>query len=132
MIPSAFVWMDELPKTSSGKVDKKLLPKPEIKRPDLGVLYKAPATKMEKAIADCWVTLLQLDKVGLHDNFFELGGNSLLALKTVTRLKELHQYHLPITKLYQYPTISGIAAFLEGGTKSITGPGKKTNRFCRR
>ncbi len=125
MIPSAFVWMDEFPKTSSGKVDKKLLPKPEIKRPDLGVLYKAPVTKMEKAIADCWITLLQLDKVGLHDNFFELGGNSLLALKTVTRLKELHQYQLPITKLYQHPTVSGITEFLEGGAKSIQVPLKK-------
>jgi amino acid adenylation domain-containing protein len=125
MIPSAFVWMDELPKTSSGKVDKKLLPKPEIKRPDLDVLYKAPVTKMEKAIADCWITLLQLDKVGLHDNFFELGGNSLLALKTVASLKDLHQYQLPITKLYQHPTVSGIAAFLEGGAKSIQVPLKK-------
>jgi len=125
MIPSAFVWMDELPKTSSGKVDKKLLPKPEIKRPELSVLYKAPGTKIEKVIADCWMALLQLDKVGLHDNFFELGGNSLLALKTVAALKLQHRYELPITKLYQHPTVSGISNFLEGENKTIISTGKK-------
>ena len=114
MMPSAFVWMNGLPKTSSGKLDKKLLPKPEIKRPDLSVLYKEPVTKIEKAIADCWISILQLDKVGLDDNFFELGGNSLLALKTVAQLKQTIRLNLPITKLYQHPSISGIAAFHEG------------------
>jgi amino acid adenylation domain-containing protein len=119
MMPSAFVWMDELPKTSSGKIDKKRLPKPEMKRPALSVLYYSPATKMEKEISSLWARLLELDKVGLNDNFFELGGNSLLALKVVAELKRLFQYHLPVTKLYQYPTVSGILHYLEPG-KSIS------------
>jgi len=125
MMPAAFMWLDDFPKTTSGKVDKKSLPKPEIKRPALSVLYKAPVTETEVIIANMWTTLLQLDKVGIHDNFFELGGNSLLALKTVASLKLGHQLTLPITKLYQYPTAGGIAAFLDGGKKIIS---KKENK----
>ncbi|WP_332367704.1 AMP-binding enzyme [Spirosoma telluris] len=112
MMPSAFVWLDELPKTTSGKVDKKQLPAPEQKRPDLAVAYRKPRTPLEQTIAGLWIDLLQVDKVGLDDNFFELGGNSLLAQKTVAALK-LHQQTLPVTKLYQFPTIAGIANFLQ-------------------
>jgi amino acid adenylation domain-containing protein len=120
MMPSAFVWMDILPKTSSGKIDKKALPKPEIKRPELSVLYKSPSGKTEKIIATLWANLLQLDRVGVNDNFFELGGNSLLAVKTVADLKLQHQINLPITKLYQFPTVNEIAKFLSGSKKSTS------------
>ncbi|QIP11495.1 amino acid adenylation domain-containing protein [Spirosoma aureum] len=112
MMPSAFVWMDDFPKTSSGKVDKKKLPAPEQKRPELAVTYRKPKTSLEQTIANVWATLLQLDKVGLDDNFFELGGNSLLAQKIVAALKQ-EQQSLPVTKLYQYPTIAGIARYLQ-------------------
>ncbi|HLZ85960.1 MAG TPA: aminotransferase class III-fold pyridoxal phosphate-dependent enzyme, partial [Puia sp.] len=118
MMPAAFVWLDELPHTTSGKIDKRALPKPEIKRPELTVLYKAPATKTETILATLWATLLQLDKVGAEDNFFELGGNSLVALKTVAALQQQHGLDLPITKLYQFPTIKAVAAWLDGGQKA--------------
>jgi amino acid adenylation domain-containing protein len=119
MMPSAFVWVTELPKTTSGKVDKKALPKPEIKRPELSVLYKAPVTTTEQNIASLWSALLQVDKVGVHDNFFELGGNSLLAVKTVSGLKSEYGLNVPISKIYQHPTIHGIATYLGGNTKSL-------------
>ncbi len=112
MIPSAYVWLDELPKTPSGKVNKKELPRPQMKRPVLSVLYKAPSGEIEKQIAPLWASVLQLDKVGGDDNFFELGGNSLLALKMAAGIKEQYGYMLPITALYQYPTVSGISSFL--------------------
>ena len=114
MIPSAFVWMDVFPKTSSGKVDKKSLPKPGLIRPELGVLYKAPVTKTEKLLAALWSELLMVEEVGTEDNFFELGGNSLLAVKTVAELQLNHQLRLPVTKLYQYPTIKSIGKYLDG------------------
>ncbi|GGF16081.1 polyketide synthase [Hymenobacter cavernae] len=112
MMPSAFVWMDDFPKTTSGKVDKKLLPKPEIKRPELATLYRKPVTAIEKNVAEVLARLLEIDKVGLDDNFFELGGNSLLAQRTVAALKQQYQYSLPVTKLYQFPTIAEIATYL--------------------
>ncbi|QDK79695.1 amino acid adenylation domain-containing protein [Spirosoma sp. KCTC 42546] len=111
MMPSAFVWLDELPKTSSGKVDKKQLPAPERKRPELDIAYRKPKSELEQTIARIWIDLLQVDKVGLDDNFFELGGNSLLAQKTVASLKQYEQT-LPVTKLYQFPTVAGIAGYL--------------------
>ncbi|MES2703280.1 MAG: amino acid adenylation domain-containing protein [Bacteroidota bacterium] len=114
MLPSAFVWMDELPKTTSGKVDKKALPAPGTKRPDLAELYKAPTSETEKNIAAIWSELLLVDKPGVNDNFFDLGGSSLLAVKGVTALKSRHNYSLPVAKLYQYPTISGVARSIDG------------------
>lgn len=117
MHPSAYVWLDELPKTISGKVDRKNLPKPSIERPELSVLYKTPSTPIEKNITAIWMELLLLDKIGVDDNFFQLGGNSLLALKTVAVLKQRFGYEVPITKLYQYPTVSGIAKLVSGVNK---------------
>src|SRR5690554_3923688 len=118
MIPSHFVQLEDLPKTSSGKVDRKALPRPEAKRPDFGVLYRKPSTALEKNIAAIMIDVLQFDKIGVDDNFFELGGNSLLAQKTISELKIKFKYTLPITKLYQYPTIAGMAAYIEKGEAS--------------
>ncbi len=126
MHPSAYVWLDELPKTSSGKVDRKNLPKPDYKRPQLNVLYKAPAGGLEKNITKVWMGLLLLDTIGADDNFFDLGGNSLLALKAVAALKQQFAYEVAITKLYQFPTIAGIAAWLSGASKkTIVAQSKK-------
>jgi amino acid adenylation domain-containing protein len=117
MLPSAYVWLIELPKTTSGKVDRKALPKPDMRRPEMDVLYKAPVTPAEKNITKLWMELLLLDKIGVDDNFFLLGGNSLLALKTVAVLKHQFNYEIPITKLYRFPTISGMANFIAGADK---------------
>jgi amino acid adenylation domain-containing protein len=118
MIPSSFIWMQDLPKTSSGKVDKKALPQPERKRPEISVLYLAPKTADEKKIAAAWASVLELDTVGIHDNFFELGGNSLLALKTVSLLRSAHHMELPITKLYQFPSISQIVNYFQSASSA--------------
>ncbi|MDI1235347.1 MAG: amino acid adenylation domain-containing protein [bacterium] len=119
MMPSSFVWLNEFPKTTSGKVDRKMLPKPEYLRPELGTLYKKPSSIIEKNISSIWSEILQIDKIGIYDNFFELGGNSLLAQKAVSFLKLKFNYDLPITKLYQFPTISGISLFLSPENQSI-------------
>src|SRR5690606_35207035 len=113
MIPSYFIQLEDLPKTPSGKVDRKILPKPTNERPELGVLYKRPTTEIEKNIAEVLIKILQFEKIGVDDNFFELGGNSLLAQKTISELKHQFQYRLPITKLYQFPTISGISKYIQ-------------------
>lgn len=113
MVPASFVCLNELPKTTSGKVDKKALPKPDIKRPALNVLYRKPGSETEKDIAKVLLETLLYDKIGIDDNFFELGGNSILAQKTVSELRYQFNYQLPITKLYQFPTIAGIARYLD-------------------
>lgn len=108
MWPAQFVALDEIPQTTAGKVDKKRLPNPQVQRPELSVLYRKPVTTLEKLITNLWADLLQLDRVGVDDNFFELGGNSLLAQKTIAGLQQ-QGYTLPITKLYQYPTVKQLA-----------------------
>ncbi len=128
MMPAAFIWLKQLPFTSSGKVDKKQLSAPDFKRPELSSLYKKPETEIEKRIAKIWSELLQIEEIGTNDSFFELGGNSLLALKSIAALKEKWQYILPVTKLYQYPTISGIAKFLVDGEETLLRPQKNTGK----
>ncbi|GAB3930930.1 polyketide synthase [Larkinella terrae] len=115
MLPSLIVQMTALPLTFNGKIDKKALPKPVGIRSSLSGLYLAPVSQLEKNIETVWAEILQMDKVSLDDNFFELGGNSLLAISVVTTLKNRFGYTIPITKLYQQPSIQGLAAFL--GTK---------------
>jgi len=132
MLPSAYVWLNELPKTTSGKVDRKALPKPDMSRPDLANLYKAPLSPIEKNITGIWSDLLLIDKIGVDDNFFQLGGNSLLALKAVAMMKQQFNYEVPITKLYQFPTVNGVVNFIGGGNKvSVPLPAKrnKTKSF---
>ena len=127
MVPSTIVWMTEFPKTSSGKVDRKSLPKPEFSRPELGVLYKKPVSIIEKNISQIWSEILQIEKIGTDDNYFELGGNSLLAQKAVSLLKLRHNYDLPITKLYQFPTIAGIQNYLHPEKKATFSSKLKTS-----
>ncbi len=128
MWPSAYVWLSELPKTTSGKVDRKNLPKPDLQRPELDVLYKAPSTATEKNIAGILQELLLIDKIGVDDNFFHLGGNSLLALRTVASLKKQFAYEVPITKLYQFPTISGVANLINGDKQVTPALPEKKNK----
>ncbi|MCB9169812.1 MAG: amino acid adenylation domain-containing protein [Flavobacteriales bacterium] len=117
MQPSVFVAVKELPRTPSGKIDRKALPAPDVKRPDLDVAYVQPATQVQEAIAATWAELLGIDRVGIDDNFFDLGGNSLLSIQCVAQL-EMRGLELPIVKLYQHPTIRACAAFLEGDARA--------------
>jgi len=119
MVPSAFVKVPELPRTPSGKIDRKALPAPEIKRPDLDVPYARPTSQLEEAVAAVWASLLGIDKVGIDDNFFDLGGNSLLSIQCVAQL-ESRGFDLPIVKLYQHPSIRACAEFLAGGNSGIS------------
>ncbi|MDQ3100276.1 MAG: amino acid adenylation domain-containing protein, partial [Bacteroidota bacterium] len=119
MVPSAFVSVEELPRTPSGKIDRKALPAPDVKRPDLDVTYAAPQTEVQKTLAAVWADLLAIDRVGIDDNFFDLGGNSLLSIQCIAQL-EGHGLKLPIVKLYQHPTIKGCAAYLEGSGSSAS------------
>lgn len=119
MQPSAFVAVEELPRTPSGKIDRKALPAPDVKRPDLDVAFAAPQTDVQKTLANVWADLLGIDRVGIDDNFFDLGGNSLLSIQAVAQL-EGHGLKLPIVKLYQHPTIRACAAFLEGDANLVS------------
>ncbi|MEO5910056.1 MAG: amino acid adenylation domain-containing protein [Pelobium sp.] len=112
MIPSQFIWMDEFPKTSSGKVDRNALNIPKSTRSN-HIPYQKPVSSLEKIMVKVWEELLKIEEIGVNDNFFELGGNSLLAQKVIIKFYQ-QNIKLPITKLYQLPTIALIGRFLEG------------------
>jgi acyl-coenzyme A synthetase/AMP-(fatty) acid ligase len=86
MVPSAFVFLDRLPLTHNGKIDRKALPVPDQCRPELEEIYVAPRTPVEEMIAEIWAEVLKLDRVGVHDNFFDLGGHSLLATQIISKV----------------------------------------------
>ena len=108
MIPSAWMVLKTLPLTSNGKVDRRALPNPQGRPEELGE-YVAPRTEVERALADIWAQLLQVDQVGVHDNFFELGGHSLHSVKLITRVAELFALRLSAIAVFQYPTIEQMA-----------------------
>lgn len=128
MVPAHYVLMEAFPYTTSGKVDRLALPKPVFSRSEQLALYRRPVTQVERNIAQVWSSILAVDQVGLDDNFFELGGNSLLAQKTVTVLKADFDYTVPITKLYQYPTVSGIATLLLQRGKVVPAQSAKSRK----
>ena len=119
MVPSAFVAVKELPRTPSGKIDRKGLPAPDVKRPELDVAFAAPQSAVQKTLANVWADLLGIDRVGIDDNFFDLGGNSLLSIQCVAQL-EGHGLKLPIVKLYQHPTVRACAEYLEGDANAVS------------
>lgn len=119
MVPQLLMELNELPFTLNGKVDKKALPDPDASTL-LTNEYYAPNYQTEFKISELWKEILDVKRVGIEDNFFELGGNSLLAQKMVSLLKTRHQLSLLVTKLYQFPKIKDLAAFLDGRQMSRT------------
>jgi len=112
MIPSALVLLDELPLTSSGKIDRRALPAPDQSRPELQDVYQAPRTPIEDTLARIWAERLKVDKVGIHDNFFELGGHSLLATQIVSRIRSAFSFELPLRHLFESPTVAEMATII--------------------
>jgi amino acid adenylation domain-containing protein len=113
MVPSAFVFLDILPLTTNGKVDRRALPAPDQSRPDLKEAFVAPRTPAEKTIAKIWAEILKIEKVGIHDNFFDLGGHSLVAVRIISRVRQRFGIELPLRALFENPTVAGLATQVE-------------------
>ena len=109
MVPSAFMFLDSLPLTPNGKLDRKALPAPDQSRPELEDAFAAARTPVEEILVNIWAEILKLDKVGIHDNFFHLGGHSILATQVVSRVNHSFQTDLPLRRLFESPTIAGLA-----------------------
>lgn len=109
MVPSAFVVLETLPLTATGKVDRNALPEPEQVRPELAQIYVAPQTAVEEVLCSIFSEVLQVEPVGVRDSFFELGGHSLLATQISSRVRSAFQVELPLRRLFESPTVERLA-----------------------
>lgn len=137
MVPSAFVFLDALPVTPNGKVDRKALPALD-RLPAHSREYVAPRTPLEQWLAAIWVRVLGMEQIGVHDNFFELGGHSLMAVTLFTEIEKKLGRNLPLATLFQAPTIEQLAAIIQQESWSppwsplvaIQPRGKREPFFC--
>lgn len=112
MHPSLIIELDEIPLTTSGKVNRKLLPQPkdsDFQSED----FMAPRNDLEKNIAEVWKHFLGLKDVSVHADFFRLGGHSLLAMRVVSAIQIESQLNISVGDLFRNPTIAGLAALAE-------------------
>ncbi|HEX2206430.1 MAG TPA: amino acid adenylation domain-containing protein [Longimicrobium sp.] len=111
MVPAAFVMLDALPKTATGKIDPKTLPAPEYALAQDG--YAAPRTPVEEVLAQIWAQVLGAERVSVTEGFFELGGHSLLAVQVLSRVREAFGVEVPLRALFEGPTVQTLAAQVE-------------------
>jgi len=112
MVPSILVYLNELPLTINGKLDRRALPDSEFGSKDN---YVAPRNEIEKKVCQIWLEVLGLekDKVGIFDNFFRLGGSSIMAIKLVSRLNREFNVDITLSLIFVQNTISQLATFLK-------------------
>ena len=114
MIPSAFVPLEALPLTASGKIDRLALPDPDTLAADREASYVAPRDEVETEIARIWSELLGVERVGIHDDFFDLGGQSLLAAQVIMRVRRLYG-DVPLQAMFIAPTPAALADIVRAG-----------------
>ncbi|MBN3873213.1 non-ribosomal peptide synthetase [Nostoc sp. JL33] len=120
MVPKAFVVLDSLPLTTSGKVDRLALT--ELDSPASRFIDKAfiaPRTPTESTLAKIWAEVLNVERVGIYDNFFDLGGDSLLTVRLLKQIHKQFERELPLSTLFLNPTIESLATSLSSETDSL-------------
>ncbi|HEX2077740.1 MAG TPA: amino acid adenylation domain-containing protein, partial [Longimicrobium sp.] len=108
MVPAAFVFLEALPLTANGKLDRRALPAPEGKA-YAAREYEAPADETEQALAEIWAEVLGVERVGRWDHFFELGGHSLLATRVVSRVRQVLEVKVALGELFTRPVLKDFA-----------------------
>ncbi|MGD0066707.1 MAG: amino acid adenylation domain-containing protein, partial [Streptosporangiaceae bacterium] len=112
MVPAAFIALDSLPVTTSGKVDRRVLPAPDF---PASVRRDEPRNPHEEILCRAFADVLGLPTVGIFDNFFELGGHSLLMTRLSARIGAALDIRIPIATLFDAPTVAEVAKLLAAG-----------------
>lgn len=110
MLPSRYIFLNQLPINASGKIDRLALPEPGSDRPDLDTPYAKPGNSMEKELAAIWSEVLGIEEIGIDDDFVQLGGDSLAAAQIFMMAEEFVNLKFPPAILINSPTIRQLAA----------------------
>ena len=113
MLPVSYKYLDALPLTKNGKVDKVVLKALSNVQLEVGTPFVAPGNEIEELLENVWKKVLKLEKIGVHDNFISLGGHSLAAIRVTARLNDELQTNFPLNKVFELPTISEYGVFIE-------------------
>ncbi|WP_341796513.1 MULTISPECIES: non-ribosomal peptide synthase/polyketide synthase [unclassified Pseudomonas] len=123
MVPTHLMFLQQLPLSPNGKLDRKALPQPDASL--LQADYVAPQSQLEKQLAAIWADVLKLEKVGLTDNFFELGGDSIISLQVVSRARLAGVQFTP-KELFEHQTVQALAAVARRSTGLVIDQGPVT------
>ena len=115
MVPAVYVVLDELPRTTSSKIDRSALPAPDLSAPSAGAEAAPPSGEYERRLAAIWSAVLGVPRIGVHDGFFDLGGHSLLLAEVRRRIADELGRRIPLMALFEHPTVGSLAAYLEHG-----------------
>ncbi len=113
MVPSAFVHLEALPLTQSGKIDRQRLPAADRLYCAAVREFVAPQTEIEETLSQIWRDLLRAERISIHDDFFELGGHSLLATQVISRIRETFSAEISLQALFESPTVEKLAKTVE-------------------
>jgi acyl carrier protein len=121
MLPSALVFLDKVPLTPNGKIDRLALPAPDAIQREVQDLSVESSNTVERQLIDIWQEVLGTKLIGVNDNFFEIGGHSLLAVQLLARIERAFGQHISVANLYQAPTVAQLLQMLQGD-RSLTLP----------
>ncbi len=113
LVPSTFVVLGELPRLTSGKVDRRALASREVAVNTTDGLRTLPRNLTEEMVAAIWMEVLGLDRIHVEDDFFTLGGHSLHATRAISRLQTTLAVEIPLLKLFELPTLGALSAYVE-------------------
>ncbi|MBO0684971.1 MAG: AMP-binding protein, partial [Candidatus Dormibacteraeota bacterium] len=112
MVPAVYVAMEGLPQTPNGKLDRRALPEPDTRRRDREPELVAPRDDLEQELAAIWERALGVTPIGVDESFFQLGGHSLMAVQVFNEIERSVGERLPLSTLFQAPTIRLLAEVL--------------------
>lgn len=113
MLPAAYIFVQDLPLTPSGKLDRSKLPAPRTSDFEARAAHEPPQSELERELATVWTHVLGLQNVGRGDSFFSLGGNSLKSIQVIARVKDEFGVDVRVRDFFSNPTVAGLAGVVE-------------------
>jgi acyl-CoA synthetase (AMP-forming)/AMP-acid ligase II len=112
MVPAAFVLLEKLPLTSTGKIDRCALPAPIFEKEKVDSI--GPRSETEKMVAEAWSAVMDGESIGIYEDFFQLGGHSLLAMRVISRLRSASGLDIPLRVFFENATVAALAEYIDG------------------